>query len=94
MIVTKALKMAQIMEMPVLGLVENFAYFQCPDCGKKHEIFGKSHIDQVATENHVPVLARLPWDLNLAAACDAGNIEELDADYLTDTAKMLADLLP
>ena len=94
MIVTKALKMAQIMEMPVLGLVENFAYFQCPDCGKKHEIFGKSHIDQVATENHVPVLARLPMDPNLAAACDAGNIEELDADYLTDTAKMLADLLP
>ena len=94
MIVTKALKMAQIMEMPVLGLVENFAYFQCPDCGKKHEIFGKSHIAQVATENHVPVLARLPMDPNLAAACDAGNIEELDADYLTDTAKMLADLLP
>ena len=94
MIVTKALKMAQIMEMPVLGLVENFAYFQCPDCGKKHEIFGKSHIDQVATENHVPVLARLPMDPNLAAACDAGNIEELDADYLSDTAKMLADLLP
>ena len=94
MIVTKALKMAQIMEVPVLGLVENFAYFQCPDCGKKHEIFGKSHIEKVATENHVPVLARLPIDPNLAAACDTGKIEEMDTDYLADTAKMLASLLP
>ena len=69
----------------------------CQEVCPKHAISfrnGKSHIDQVATENHVPVLARLPMDPNLAAACDAGNIEELDADYLTDTAKMLADLLP
>lgn len=94
MIVTKALKMAQIMEIPVLGLVENFSYFQCPDCGKKHEIFGESHIADVATENHVPVLARLPLDPALAAACDAGKIEDMDTDYLTNTAKMLASLLP
>ena len=94
MIVTKALRMAQIMEVPVLGLVENFAYFQCPDCGKKHEIFGKSHIEKVAMENHVPVLARLPIDPALAAACDNGKIEEMDTDYLADTAKMLVSLLP
>ena len=94
MIVTKALNMARLMNMPVLGLVENFAYFQCPDCGKKHEIFGHSHIEDIATENHVPVLARLPIDPDLAAACDAGRIEEFDMDYLTDTAKMLATMLP
>ena len=93
MIVTKALNMAKLMNIPVLGLVENFAYFQCPDCGKKHEIFGHSHIEDVALENHVPVLARLPMDPALAAACDAGKIEDFDTEYLADTAKMLASLL-
>lgn len=94
MIVTKALKMAQIMEVPVLGLVENFSYFQCPDCGKKHEIFGESHIAEVATENHVPVLAQLPIDPALATACDTGKIEDMKTDYLKDTAAMLASMLP
>ena len=94
MIVTKALNMAKLMNIPVLGLVENFAYFQCPDCGKKHEIFGHSHIDDIAAANDVSVLARLPMDPKLAAACDAGQIESVDSEYMAETAKKLAQLLP
>ena len=84
MIVAKAVKMAHMMHVPVLGLVENYSYFRCPDCGGAHPIFGTSHIDEIAVEYHLPVLARLPIDPKLAAACDAGQIEsaefgELDA---------------
>ena len=91
MIVTKALKMAQIMEMPVLGLVENYSYFRCPDCGKEHAIFGESHIERVAAALGLKVLARLPIDPAVAAACDAGRIEELDPNYLTAVAELLAE---
>lgn len=84
MIVAKAVKMAHMMHVPVLGLVENYSYFRCPDCGGCHPVFGTSHIDEIAMEYHLPVLARLPIDPKLAAACDAGQIEsaelgELDA---------------
>ena len=94
MIVTKALNMAKLMDIPVLGLVENFSYFQCPDCGKRHDIFGKSHIDKVAAENEVKVLAQLPMDPAVAAACDAGKIEDVVSDQLLAVGKKLADLLP
>ena len=94
MIVAKALNMAKLMEVPVLGLVENFSYFQCPDCGKRHDIFGKSHIDKVAAENEVKVLAQLPMDPAVAAACDAGKIEDVVSDQLLEVGKKLADLLP
>ena len=89
MIVTKALKMAQLMNVPVLGLVENFSYFQCPDCGKRHSIFGESKIAQVAAENQVIVLAQLPIDPALAAACDCGKLEEQERNYLMDAAVYL-----
>ena len=91
MIVTKAVKMAEMMHIPVLGLVENYSYFQCPDCGKRHAIFGESHIDQVAAGLGLKVLARLPIDPAVAAACDAGKIEDLEQNYLTDVAKSLAE---
>ena len=91
MIVTKAVKMAEMMHIPVLGLVENYSYFQCPDCGKRHAIFGESHIDQVAAGLGLKVLARLPMDPAVAAACDAGKIEDLEQNYLTDVAKSLAE---
>ena len=94
MIVAKALNMAKLMDVPVLGLVENFSYFQCPDCGKRHDIFGKSHIDKVAAENEVKVLAQLPMDPAVAAACDAGKIEDVVSDQLLAVGKKLADLLP
>ena len=91
MIVTKAVKMAEMMHIPVLGLVENYSYFQCPDCGKRHAIFGESHIDQVAAGLGLKVLARLPIDPAVAAACDAGRIEDLETNYLDEVAKILAE---
>lgn len=76
MIVTKAVKMAQLMQIPVLGLVENYSYFKCPDCGKEHTLFGPSKLPQVAKDLGLPILARLPLDPALAAACDAGRLED------------------
>ena len=92
MIVTKAVKMAELMHIPVLGLVENYSYFQCPDCGKRHPIFGESHIDSVAAEHGLEVLARLPIDPKLAEACDKGEIESFQPNYLTAVAEKLAQL--
>ena len=89
MIVTKAVKMAEMMNIPVLGLVENYSYFQCPDCGKQHAIFGESHLDQVAMELEIPVLARLPIDPSLAAAFDAGRIEQVEHNPLAEVADRL-----
>ena len=89
MIVTKAVNMAKMMDIPVLGLVENYSYFQCPDCGKKHAIFGDSHLEKVAMELEIPVLAQLPIDPSLAAAFDAGKIEQVERNYLEDVAARL-----
>ena len=80
MVVAKAVKMAEQMNIPILGLIENFAYFHCPDNGKDYEIFGKSHIETVALEHRLPVLAKLPIDPALANACDEGRIEEVSFD--------------
>ena len=89
MIVAKAVNMAKMMDIPVLGLVENYSYFQCPDCGKQHAIFGESHIDKVAAELEVPVLAKLPIDPALAAAFDAGKIEDFPTNYMAQLASQL-----
>lgn len=89
MIVTKAVKMAEMMDIPILGLVENYSYFRCPDCGKEHAIFGESRVDQVADQLGLKVLAKLPIDPALAAACDAGKVEELETNYLTQVAAQL-----
>ncbi len=93
MIVTKAINMAGMMQVPVLGLVENYSYFQCPDCGKRHAIFGKSHIQQVAAEHHIPVLAQLPMDPALAQAVDAGKVEEAEQADLAASAKAITEVL-
>ena len=83
MIVAKAVNMAQKMDVPVLGVVENMSYIECPDCGKKIEVFGKSKLDEVAAQYDLDILGRLPIDPALAAACDAGKIEEsLPAEFL------------
>lgn len=82
MIVEKAVKMANMMHVPVLGLVENYSYFRCPDCGKTHEIFGASHLSQIAAEYHLPVLARLPIDPQVAEKMDSGRAEELDTEEM------------
>lgn len=89
MIVTKAVKMAEMMNIPVLGLVENYSYFKCPDCGKEHAVFGQSHIDSVAEELKLKVLARLPMDPAMAAACDGGRIEDFPDNYLRGVAAEL-----
>ena len=78
MIVTKAVKMANMMHIPVLGFVENYSYLQCPDCGKRIEVFGKSHLDEIAAEFGLPVLARLPIDPKVAECYDSSKMETVD----------------
>ena len=87
MVVSKAVRMAQMMNVPVLGIVENFSYFQCPDCGKKHEIYGKSTVRQVADDYHLDVLAQLPIDPRIAEACDEGLIESLNGEWMDKLAE-------
>jgi len=84
MIVTKAVKMANMMHVPVLGFVENYSYLQCPDCGKKIQVFGKSKLDQVAAEFGLPVLARLPIDPKVAECYDSGMMETVNTDAMAD----------
>ena len=86
MIVTKAVKMANMMNIPIIGLVENMSYFKCPDNGKDYKIFGESHIDEVAAEYGLEVLARLPIDPKFSAMCDRGMIELFEGDWLENAA--------
>ena len=87
MIVSKAVKMADMMHVPVLGFVENYSYLQCPDCGKKINVFGKSHLDAIAQEHGLPILARLPIDPKVAEAYDNGQMETVNTDALAETIK-------
>ena len=93
MIVTKAVNMANMMDVPVLGMVENYSVFKCPDCGAMHSIFGESRLAEVSKELDVPVLARLPIDPELAAAVDAGKIESFEGKYLEDVAATIEQLV-
>ncbi|MBE6023811.1 MAG: Mrp/NBP35 family ATP-binding protein [Cellulosilyticum sp.] len=86
MIVAKAVKMANIMNVPIIGLVENYSYFMCPDCDKKHAIFGESKIDEVAAEYGLQVLAKLPIDPAIAKACDNGQVEEVELEPINEMA--------
>ena len=89
MIVTKAVNMANLMNIPVLGLVENYSFYRCPDCGGEHPIFGESHLDALAAGLGVPVLSRLPIDPAIARAMDEGAIETYSPNPLEDTAAAL-----
>lgn len=89
MIVTKAVKMAEMMRIPIIGIVENMSYFEYPDCGKKHKIFGESNIEKIADEYNLKILARLPMDSKLAKACDTGNIELFEGDWFDDILDVL-----
>ena len=82
MIVEKAVKMAQLMNVPIIGIVENMSYFMCPDCGKKHRIFGESHLDIIANKYEIGNIAEIPMNTKIAAACDKGMIELFDGDWL------------
>ena len=87
MIVEKAIRMANLMEMPIIGLVENMSYFVCPDNGKSYQLFGESRVEAVAREQGLKLLGRLPIDPLLAAACDRGEIEQYGSDLLKDTVE-------
>ena len=82
MIVEKAVNMAKLMNVPVLGLVENFSYFECPDCGKKHSPYGESKVEETAVRFGIPHTAKLPINNKIAAACDEGMIELFEGDWL------------
>ena len=89
MIVSKAVKMAEMMKIPVLGLVENMSYFRCPDNGKDYKIFGESHIDEIAGKHGLQVLAKLPIDPKISAACDAGTVSYTHLDVYKRQIKIL-----
>lgn len=91
MIVAKAVNMAKMMNIPILGLVENMSYFKCPDCNKEIKVFGDSHIEEVAKEHGIEAIAKIPIDSRLATACDRGMIELFDGNWLDEIAKMLGD---
>lgn len=82
MIVEKAVKMAELMQIPVIGVVENFSYFHCPDNGKDYKIFGDSHIDEVLKKYNLLLLGRLPIDPKVAELCDAGQLEKIEKTNL------------
>ena len=89
MIVKKAYHMAKDMDIPVLGIVENFSYLKCPDCGRKIEVFGKSRIGEIAKELDIPVLGRIPIDPKLTEAVDGEAFDQVKNVYLDDAAKVL-----
>lgn len=91
MIVEKAVKMAELMKVPVLGLVENMSYFVCPDCNKELEIFGESKVEEIAKKHNIKHIARIPINPKLAAACDKGMIELFDGDWLEDIFKSITE---
>ncbi len=82
MIVAKAVNMAEMMKIPVLGIVENYSYVKCPDCGKELKVFGESHIDEIAASLNVPVLGKMPIDPAYAAKVDEGAFDEIDNPYI------------
>ncbi len=93
MIVSKAANMAKMMNVPVLGLVENMSYIKCPDCGKEIKVFGESHIEEVAEKFGYDLLARIPMDSKLAALVDRGMIELMENDYMDKAAFSIIEKL-
>jgi Mrp family chromosome partitioning ATPase len=94
MVVKKAINMAGLMNIPVLGIIENYSYLECPDCGKKLSVFGESHVEKIAGKYGVPVLAKLPMDPSIAAAIDKGAVEKLGLKELDEAAAKIEKELP
>lgn len=92
MIVKKAVKMAELMKLPLTALVENMSYFICPDCGKQHEIFGKSHLQETADSYHIDSTARLPLSPDIAAAADRGGIEGINLPQLNTVLEKIEQI--
>lgn len=92
MIVEKAVKMAKLMNIPIIGIIENMSYYECPDCGKKIKVFGDSHIEEIAAQYSIPVLARIPICTELASMCDSGTIELFEGDWLESAAGIISEI--
>ena len=92
MIVEKAVKMAELMNIPIIGLVENMSYFRCPDCGKCHNIFGESNIEKIADAHGLENIAKLPIDPEIAALADSGLIESFGGDWLDKMADAVMNI--
>lgn len=89
MIVDKAVKMAEMMNVPILGIVENLSYFVCPHCNELHKIFGESDIDAIAAKHNIPVVCKLPIDPNIASRCDRGETEDFEGNWLEPMVSFL-----
>ena len=92
MIVEKAVKMAKLMNIPIIGIIENMSYFECPDCGKRHNIYGESHIEEIAAQYSIPVLAKLPICTELAKQCDQGTVELFEGDWLNEAVNKISNI--
>lgn len=92
MIVAKAVNMARKMNIPIVGLVENMSYLECPDCGKKISVFGESHIEEVAKEYGIPLLAQIPIKPEVAGAVDQGTVEYVEAPWMDEAAKAVEEI--
>ena len=92
MIVTKAVNMAKKMNIPIIGLVENMSYLECPDCGKKISVFGESHVEEVAKENEIPVLAKIPIRPEITKSVDEGTVEYVKAEFLDTVVEAIKKL--
>ena len=91
MIVTKAVKMAEKMNIPVLGIVENMSYFICPDCGKQHTVFGESHVEELAKQYQLPYVCRLPIESDVASLVDQGLAEEMSGTAMEEICRWLEE---
>ncbi len=92
MIVEKAVKMAKLMNIPIIGIIENMSYYECPDCGKKISVFGDSHLEEIAAEYSIPVLARIPICTDLAKMCDSGTIELFEGDQIDPAVNQIVNM--
>ena len=92
MIVAKAVNMARIMNVPILGLVENMSYLKCPDCGNEIAVFGESKVEQVAQEFGISTFAKIPIDPQIAALCDDGRIEEVQTDCIDNIVNKIESI--
>lgn len=93
MIVGKAVKMAQMMNIPIVGIIENMSYVECPDCGEHIEVFGKSHVEEVAAQYGLPVLGKIPMTPEISAVSDAGNIEDInDGDWFAEAVSAIENI--
>jgi Mrp family chromosome partitioning ATPase len=92
LIVSKAVNMAKMMNIPIVGIVENMSYVKCPDCGKEIKVFGESHLDETAEKYDLNILGRLPIDPDVARKCDAGLVENIEAPWLKQAADAVQNL--